>query len=164
MSVTAGVFGALPPYRYSQHELTDTFVNIPDFAGYEDIVRQLHASAKVNSRHLVLPLHEYPQLNDFGEANEIFLDKAVDLGVEALVGALEEAGLAPEDLDVFITTTVTAWRCRLWMPGSPGGWGCARTCAAYRCSDSAVWPGRREWPGCMTGLRVPRWHRGAGVG
>jgi alkylresorcinol/alkylpyrone synthase len=52
VSVIAGVFGALPPYRYSQKELTDSFVNIPDFEGYEDIVRQLHASAKVNSRHL----------------------------------------------------------------------------------------------------------------
>ncbi|MDT5218469.1 MAG: alkylresorcinol/alkylpyrone synthase, partial [Mycobacterium sp.] len=41
MSVIAGVFGALPPNRYTQRELTDFFVSIPEVEGYEDIVRQL---------------------------------------------------------------------------------------------------------------------------
>ena len=66
MSVIAGVHGALPAHRYSQHEITDRFVEVPAFARHEDVVRALHASAKVDSRHLILPIDDYLKLGDFG--------------------------------------------------------------------------------------------------
>ena len=106
-SVIAGVRGALPPNRYSQSDITEVLVQLPQFAPHADLLRRFHQTAKVNHRHLALPLEQYPGLNDFGHTNSVFIDTAVDLGCAAVSGALEDAGFGPQDVDMIMSTTVT---------------------------------------------------------
>lgn len=108
MTSLAGVHAVLPPYRYEQAELTAAFTELclgPD--GNRALLGRLHANAKVSSRHLVLPLEQYATLSGFGESNDLFISHAVQLGADALAGALHRAGIAPDEVDVVISTTIT---------------------------------------------------------
>ena len=108
MSRIAAVHSVLAPHRYSQREITDLVARLclPEGADRRPLDR-FHTGARVRYRHTALPLEAYAALGDFGAANDVFVATAVELGAEAVSGALRAAGLSPRDVDLVMFTSVT---------------------------------------------------------
>ena len=98
----AGVAVKFPPNRYTQNEAIRALTDIagPDF-------RRFAMSSGVEFRNTALDLERYSELNGFTEANDAYLDVALDLGEQALLAALDEAKVKPSELDIIFSTTVT---------------------------------------------------------
>lgn len=106
MTHLAAVRPVLAPHRYEQREITEAArALLPD--GDAALLSRVHSAARVDARHTALPLESYPRLDGFGEANDAFIAAAVDLGEAAVTGALADAGLPAEavDLLVYVSTT-----------------------------------------------------------
>ncbi|WP_205473673.1 type III polyketide synthase [Nocardioides sp. SYSU D00038] len=102
------VRGALPDHRYRQEEITAAFVEqMLRVDVSRPVVERFHANAGVETRHTALPLEDYAGLTDFGASNDAFIAAGVELGARAVVDALKAADLAPDDVDLIVSATVT---------------------------------------------------------
>src|SRR5690554_1711597 len=108
MSRIAAVAPVLPEHRYTQAEITAELATlIAPSETKRAVLERMHTSTQIGTRHTVLPLERYRTLDSFGEANDVFIEAATELGEKAVRTALADAGLAPRDVDYLLFTTVT---------------------------------------------------------
>ncbi|HVN11227.1 MAG TPA: 3-oxoacyl-[acyl-carrier-protein] synthase III C-terminal domain-containing protein [Kineosporiaceae bacterium] len=112
MSAVVGVRSALPSHVHRQEDITAQLGEVvlgrhAERSEKVALLRRLHGAAGVRTRHFVLPLGAYADLGGFGGANDVFIDEGVRLGEQAINHALADAGLAPADVDLLMTTSVT---------------------------------------------------------
>jgi len=98
----AAVSVKFPPNRYTQDEAIGA---LTDFAGPE--FRRFALSSGVAFRNTALPLSRYRELSGFTEANDAYVDIALDLAEQAFLAALDEAKVKPSEVDIVFSTTVT---------------------------------------------------------
>jgi len=104
----ASVSPALPPHRYGQEEIRRRLEEIwADRPAAVARLAALHRNARVDTRHLALPLEEYGGARAFGETNDHWIRVAVELGEEAVGGALRQVGLEPTDIDAIFAVSIT---------------------------------------------------------
>jgi alkylresorcinol/alkylpyrone synthase len=108
VSRIAAVATALPEYSYSQQAITDMLAPmVAHDPGRQRIMRRMHASSRVSTRHLVLPLEEYRDALTFGQTNDRFVAEATQLAETAVRAALLRSGVRPDEVDLIVFTSVT---------------------------------------------------------
>jgi alkylresorcinol/alkylpyrone synthase len=71
------------------------------------VLERLHRNVTVDGRYLSMPTEEYYNITTWGQANDKWIQVAVELGEQALCRALQTAGLEPKDLGALMFTSVT---------------------------------------------------------
>ena len=76
---------------------------------FEDFgrLRSIYGNAGIEFRQLARPVEWYMQPRSIVERTQVYLEVALDLFVEAAEGALAEAGIGAEDVDVIVTVSST---------------------------------------------------------
>jgi alkylresorcinol/alkylpyrone synthase len=98
----AGTAVALTSHRYEQEEVARVLTSGlgPEFARFA-------ATSGVDTRSLALPLDRYPELTGFTEANDAYVEVAVELGERAIRSALDAAGIDPAEVDAIVMVSST---------------------------------------------------------
>ncbi len=107
MKITATA-SAFPAHYYPQALLLEAF---KAYWGSRlenpRMLDRLWAHARVDGRHLVLPLDAYLGIDTWGKANDIWIEAAQELGSTAIRCALARAGVAAADIGAMFFVSVT---------------------------------------------------------
>ncbi len=106
MRISSAV-SALPRHYYPQQVLIDAFrahwgTRLDRF----EVLERLHAATQVEGRYLALPIHKYP-LKNWGEANDFWIEAALELGEQAVCRALQSSGVSPNRIGAFFFVSIT---------------------------------------------------------
>jgi len=104
----ASAASAFPKHYYTQKVLLE---RLQDYWGPQLknplLLARLHRNVTVDGRYLAIPAEQYVDIKTWGQANDIWIKVAQELGEQALCLALHNAGLKPQDLGALLFTTVT---------------------------------------------------------
>jgi alkylresorcinol/alkylpyrone synthase len=98
----------LPANHYSQGDLADALVELWGDELYNpDRLRAFFDSVQVQGRSLALPKERYHEVRDFGARNLVWREVALQLLEELTPQVAQQAGLALDEIDFLVSTTVT---------------------------------------------------------
>ncbi|MGB2606146.1 MAG: type III polyketide synthase, partial [Candidatus Sulfotelmatobacter sp.] len=104
----ASAASAFPKHYYTQKFLLE---RLQDYWGDELknplLLARLHRNVTVDGRYLAIPAEQYVDIKTWGEANDIWIRVAQELGERALCLALHNAGMTADDVGALLFTTVT---------------------------------------------------------
>src|SRR5579863_356998 len=104
----ASAASAFPKHYYSQKFLLE---KLQEFWGDRlknpRMLERLHQNVAVQGRYLAMPPERYNTLATWGQANDVWIQVAAELGEQSLCRALHHAGLEPSQLGALFFTSVT---------------------------------------------------------
>jgi len=104
----ASAASAFPKHYYSQKFLLE---QLQEYWGAQLknplLLARLHRNVAVEGRHLAMPPEKYYEITNWGQANDVWIQVAQELGEQALCRALHHAGLDSSALGALFFTSVT---------------------------------------------------------
>ena len=104
----ASAASAFPKHYYSQKFLLE---KIQEYWGDQlknpQMLARLHRNVAVEGRHLAMPPEKYYDITTWGQANDVWIQVAQELGEQALCRALHHAGRDASELGALFFTSVT---------------------------------------------------------
>src|ERR1700739_333648 len=104
----ASAASAFPKHYYSQKFLLEKLQQYwGDSLKNPRMLERLHRNVTVEGRYLAMPAEQYYDIRTWGQANDVWIRVAQELGEQALCRALHHAGLQPTQLGALFFTSVT---------------------------------------------------------